>query len=117
LDANHPLFVTLNPIREIDPQKIIQEFDYDHPVFDQGALESQSRLPEIQGHGGVWFCGSYCGYGFHEDGLGSAVAVAHAFGIEAPWGHHPVQAMQAVGPISDASVGVPEGKAAKVAAA
>lgn len=117
LDPDHPLFVTLNPIHDIDPGKVHQEFDYDHPVFDHGALEAQARLPEIQGHGGVWFCGSYCGYGFHEDGLGSAVAVARAFGVAAPWGHHPVHAMQAVGPVSDSAVGVPTSRADKEAAA
>ena len=117
LDPDFPLFVTLNPIHDIDPGMIHQEFDYDHPVFDHGALEAQARLPEIQGHGGVWFCGSYCGYGFHEDGLGSAVAVARAFGVAAPWGHYPVHAMQAVGPISDAAVGVPKGRAEKEVAA
>jgi hypothetical protein len=117
LDPSHPLFVTLNPIRDIDPKKVIQEFDYDHPVFDQGAMDAQARLSEIQGHGGVWFCGSYCGYGFHEDGLGSAVAVAHAFGVAAPWGHHPVHAMQAVGPVSDAAVGIPDTRSANEAAA
>lgn len=96
LDPTHPLFVTLNPIRDIQANRIIREFDYDHPVFDHDAMAAQSRLPDIQGDGGVWFCGSYCGYGFHEDGLGSAVAVARALGVEAPWGHHPVHAMQAV---------------------
>lgn len=104
LDPNHPLFLTLNPIHEIDPAKIYRCFDYDHPVFDAGALESQGQLPTIQGHGGVWYCGSYCGYGFHEDGLGSAVAVARAFGVEAPWGHKSVHAMNAVGTKSDAAV-------------
>jgi len=104
LDPAHPLFVTLNPLTEIDPARIIAELEYDHPVFDRGAIDAQARLPDIQGHGGVWYCGSYCGYGFHEDGLGSAVAVARALGVEAPWGHHPVHAMNAVGPVSDAAV-------------
>jgi len=96
LDQSVPLFVTLNPIQEIDPASIHREFIYDHPVFDQPAMTAQTRLNRIQGNGGVWFCGSYCGYGFHEDGLGSAVAVARSLGIEAPWGHKPVHAMRAV---------------------
>ncbi len=97
LDPTHPLFVTLNPIREVDPARIYRSFDYDHPVFDRAALVSQAQLPTIQGRGGVWYCGSYCGYGFHEDALGSAVAVARALGVAAPWGHQPVHAMAAVG--------------------
>lgn len=96
LDPAHPLFVTLNPIQEVRADHIVREFDYDHPVFDHGAMAAQTRLPDIQGSGGVWYCGSYCGYGFHEDGLGSAVAVARALGVDAPWGHHPVHAMRAV---------------------
>ncbi|WP_420419510.1 NAD(P)/FAD-dependent oxidoreductase [Pacificispira sp.] len=96
LDPAHPLFVTLNPLRDISADQVVAEFDYDHPVFDHGAMAAQTRLPDIQGAGGVWFCGSYCGYGFHEDGLGSAVAVARALGVDAPWGHRPVHAMRAV---------------------
>ena len=117
LDPAHPLFVTLNPIQEIDPAKIYRSFDYDHPVFDAGAVEAQTRLPDIQGQGGVWYCGSYCGYGFHEDGLGSAVAVARAFGVEAPWGHQPVHAMNAVGTKADAAVALNRAAAGSVEAA
>lgn len=117
LDPSDPLFVTLNPIQDIDPKTVVAEFDYDHPVFDAEAVAAQTRLPDIQGAGGVWYCGSYCGYGFHEDGLGSAVAVANAFGIEAPWGHHPVHAMRAVGIKKDAAVGMPKESAAASTAA
>jgi predicted NAD/FAD-binding protein len=101
LDPAHPLFVTLNPLREIDPAKIVRSFDYDHPVFNQAAIDAQGRLPRIQGQGGIWYCGSYCGYGFHEDGLGSATAVARAMGCDVPWGDHPVHAMQAIGTAQD----------------
>ena len=85
LDPATPLFVTLNPVRRIAPETIIREFDYDHPIFDKAAVAAQAELPEIQGVRGIYYCGSYCGYGFHEDGLGSAVAVARALGVEAPW--------------------------------
>ncbi len=101
LPTDDPLFVTLNPFDEIPEDKVIASIDYEHPVFDESAVSAQSRLPEIQGMGGVWYCGSYCGYGFHEDGLASAVAVARALGVAAPWGHHPVHAMQAVGDAMD----------------
>ncbi len=96
LDPKHPLFVTLNPIHTIAADKIIGQFAYDHPMFDSGAVRSQGELHAIQGQGGVWYCGSYCGYGFHEDGLASAVAVARRLGAEAPWGHRPHHAMAAV---------------------
>lgn len=97
IDPANPLFVTLNPVTGIDDSKIIASFEYEHPVFDQTAIRSQKRLPEIQGIDGLWYCGSYCGYGFHEDGLSSAVAVARQLGVEAPWGHRPHKAMEAVG--------------------
>lgn len=99
-----PLFVTLNPIQPIDAGKVIDQFVYDHPVFDAGAVSAQAELPSIQGNGGVWFCGSYCGYGFHEDGLASATAVAMQLGADIPWGFRPHQAMKAVlGPDLDAA--------------
>ncbi len=96
IEAETPLFVTLNPVTKIPSEKVIDQFVYDHPMFDKGAVASQRSLPEIQGNGGVWFCGSYCGYGFHEDGLSSAVAVAQSLGADIPWGHRPHHAMAAV---------------------
>lgn len=105
LDPENPMFVSLNPLHEPDPDRTHRSIDYDHPVFDVAAIDAQRRLPEIQGRRGLYFCGSYCGYGFHEDGLGSAVAVARALGVEAPWGHRPVHAMQAVGPDPEAARG------------
>lgn len=49
------------------------------------AIEAQLRLPEIQGRDRIWFCGAWTGYGFHEDGLSSAVRVARLMGAEIPW--------------------------------
>lgn len=97
LRCERDLFVTLNPVREIADEHVIGRFEYDHPIFDSAAVAAQTTLPEIQGARHTWFCGSYCGYGFHEDGLASAVAVARALGVEAPWGHMPHHAMAAVG--------------------
>lgn len=85
LDPRHPLFVTLNPIREPDDALTIATFDYDHPAYDAGALAAQLELPMIQGARQVWFCGSYCGYGFHEDGLAAGLSVAERFGVQRPW--------------------------------
>jgi predicted NAD/FAD-binding protein len=73
-----PLFVSLNPLREPDPASVIAGFDYAHPVFDAAAIDAQLRLPSVQGRGGVWFAGAWTGYGFHEDGLKSGLAVAGA---------------------------------------
>jgi predicted NAD/FAD-binding protein len=56
-----------------------------HPVFDEGAMAAQKRLPEIQGKRGLYFCGAWTGYGFHEDGLRSGLDVAESLGVERPW--------------------------------
>jgi len=77
--------VTLNPPQGMAPQGEIARFDYDHPIFDQHAIDAQSRLASIQGHNRTWYCGAWCGYGFHEDGLKSALRVIGDFGVEAPW--------------------------------
>ncbi len=82
----HDLFVTLNPSRPIDPEQVIAQFDYSHPMFDQRAMRAQRRLWGLQGRRRTWFCGSYFGYGFHEDGLQSGLAVAEAIGgVRRPW--------------------------------
>ncbi|MCS4502881.1 hypothetical protein KBTX_02861 [wastewater metagenome] len=86
-DTDEPLFVSLNPVRPPAPDRVIRRLSYDHPVFDGAAMRAQAALPRLQGDGGVWFCGSYCGYGFHEDALASAVAVAGRLGCAPPWTH------------------------------
>jgi len=73
-----PVLVSLNPADTLDPASVLAEFDYAHPVFDHAALAAQRRLHEIQGRRGTWFCGAWTGYGFHEDGLKSGLAVAAA---------------------------------------
>ena len=85
IDRRFPLFVSMNPLRDPAPELTFGTFDYEHPVFDHAAVAAQSELPSIQGPKRTWFCGSYCGYGFHEDGLKSAVAVARALGADIPW--------------------------------
>ena len=71
-----PVVVSLNPVREPDPSTVIQEIAYDHPVFDQAAIDAQARLPAIQGTQGVWYAGAWCGYGFHEDGFQAGLRAA-----------------------------------------
>lgn len=73
-----PLMVTLNPVAEPRAETVLAEFDYAHPVFDAAAIGAQRRLADVQGRRQVWFAGAWTGYGFHEDGLKSGLAVAHA---------------------------------------
>ena len=80
-----PVVVTLNPAREPDRAKVIAEFDYAHPIFDAAAIAAQRRLGGAQGEGGIWLAGAWGSYGFHEDGLKSALRVANGLGIRAPW--------------------------------
>jgi len=80
-----PVIVSLNPFREAAPGSVIGEFDYAHPVFDSAAIRAQHRLHEIQGLRNTWFAGAWTGYGFHEDGLKSALAVVEALGGTVPW--------------------------------
>ena len=81
----HPMFVTLNPARAPDPAAVHGEFVYHHPMFDARAMAAQRALGALQGRRASWFCGSYFGFGFHEDGLVSGLAVAAALGVPAPW--------------------------------
>jgi predicted NAD/FAD-binding protein len=73
-----PVLLTLNPIAEPDADKVLAEFDYAHPIFDGAAIAAQRRLADVQGRRQVWFAGAWTGYGFHEDGLKSGLAVAQA---------------------------------------
>jgi uncharacterized protein len=73
-----PLVLTLNPLREPRAETVIGRYDYAHPVFDAAAVAAQRRLPHLQGVRGTWYCGAWTGYGFHEDGLASGLAVCAA---------------------------------------
>jgi predicted NAD/FAD-binding protein len=85
LDPSRPLFITLNPTEEPAPGTVFGRWSFDHPQFDRAAISAQSRLPSIQGANRTWFCGAWTGYGFHEDGLRSGLAVAEALGGVIPW--------------------------------
>ena len=67
--------VTLNPSRSIDATKVLQQFTYEHPIFTRESWQAQQEKPLIQGKNRTWFCGAYWGYGFHEDGVNSALEV------------------------------------------
>jgi len=85
LPFSTPVMVTLNPPAGWQVEGEIARFDYAHPVFDQPAINAQQQLKQIQGKNNVWFCGAWCGYGFHEDGLKSALHIIDDFGVSAPW--------------------------------
>ena len=80
LNAAEEYCVTLNRDQNIDPGRIIDEFEYHHPVFTVDALLAQKRYSEINGINRTHFCGAYWGYGFHEDGVNSALAACKFFG-------------------------------------
>lgn len=76
-----PVCVTLNNVQEVGEQHVLRKIVYEHPVFTPGAVAAQRRHDEINGARRVYFCGAYWGYGFHEDGVNSALAVCRHFGI------------------------------------
>ncbi len=80
LRAAHDFCVTLNRTDQIDPAKVIRRIDYDHPVFTGAGVRAQARVREISGRNHTHFCGAYWGWGFHEDGVRSGLAVAERFG-------------------------------------
>ncbi len=78
LPWQQPVVVSLNPDPAALPAAglVLGEYAYEHPVFDQAAVRAQQALPALQGRSHVWFCGAWTRYGFHEDGLMSALDVA-----------------------------------------
>jgi predicted NAD/FAD-binding protein len=95
IDQRYPLFVSLNPPFEPDPALTFARFTCDHPQYDAAAFQAQGRLESIQGVKRTWFCGAWTGYGFHEDGLRSGLAVAEALGARIPWRPAPPALAQA----------------------
>jgi predicted NAD/FAD-binding protein len=85
LDPDYPIIVTLNPGSRLTEDKIFEEHVFSHPVFDLDAIKAQGKVKKIQGKRGLWFCGAYQQYGFHEDGLCSAVNIAQEFKVTIPW--------------------------------
>ena len=73
LKCTENIFLTLNPYFEIDKTKVLKKVKFTHPYYDQKALDTQSELIKIQNKKDLLFCGSYFGYGFHEDGIKSSI--------------------------------------------
>jgi predicted NAD/FAD-binding protein len=76
-------FVSINP--KIEPIKIIDKTFFEHPIFNIETVKAQKKLSSIQGHLNTFYCGSYCGYGFHEDGIQSAAKIAEILNVKLPW--------------------------------
>ncbi|MEJ1937749.1 hypothetical protein WDZ92_46750, partial [Nostoc sp. NIES-2111] len=85
IDRTKPVFVTLNPPRRPAEHLTFGRFSYAHPQYNAAAIAAQKRLHEIQGTGGIWYCGAWTAYGFHQDGLASGLDVAEALGASASW--------------------------------
>lgn len=85
LAADPPILITLNPAREPQPHLTHDEHHFHHPVFDQPAIDAQRKVQSLQGRNNIWFTGAWLGYGFHEDGIKSAVSVASKLGAKVPW--------------------------------
>lgn len=78
-----PLFVSVNPGRA--PSTAHARFSFEHPMYDAAAIRAQRGLHAIQGVRDTYFCGSYCGYGFHEDALSAGLDVAEQLDVRRPW--------------------------------
>ena len=79
LKCEENYFLTLNPIQKIDENKIITKVNFTHPYFNTQTAKLQEELFSLQGKKRTWFCGSYFGYGFHEDGLKSSIEMMKYF--------------------------------------
>ena len=79
LKTNKNYFLTLNPVEIIDKNKIIKKVNFTHPYFNSENVKLQEKLHLLQGKKRTWFCGSYFGYGFHEDGLKSSIELIKKF--------------------------------------
>jgi uncharacterized protein len=95
IDADKPLFVSLNPPFAPADELTFGKYMCEHPQYNRAAFAAQKRLSEIQGRRHTWFCGAWTGYGFHEDGLRSGLDVAEALGAYAPWREAPPELAEA----------------------
>jgi predicted NAD/FAD-binding protein len=82
IESADEVLITLNRDDAIDPAKVLQTFDYAHPIYDVAAIGAQQRQEELNGVQRTWFCGAYWGYGFHEDGVESARVVCRRLADE-----------------------------------
>lgn len=81
IQAPETFCVSLNCTYRIDPAKILRRLTYSHPEYTHASVAAQRRKDDIQGIDRLWYAGAYWGWGFHEDGMRSAVALAEALGV------------------------------------
>jgi predicted NAD/FAD-binding protein len=81
LDTPSPLLLTLNPGDRIRHEHVLDQFTFRHPVFTRNSQRAQNRMNDLNGRRCTYFCGAYLGYGFHEDGVKSALNVTGHFGL------------------------------------
>jgi predicted NAD/FAD-binding protein len=79
LKCDENIFLTLNPYFKIDEKKVLNKVKFTHPYYDQKALDAQPELNKLQNQKDLLFCGSYFGYGFHEDGIKSSIEMLKNF--------------------------------------
>ena len=82
IDSPTRFCVTLNALDGIDERKVLRRMEYSHPLYTLDSVRAQARWAEISGQNRTHYCGAYWFYGFHEDGLNSALRVAKALGVE-----------------------------------
>lgn len=86
LTTRRPIFVSLNPFIQPRAEMVYKQMTYHHPIFNYRTLAAQKKLWSLQGRRRTWYCGAYFGFGFHEDGLQSGLAVAEQLsGLRRPW--------------------------------
>jgi uncharacterized protein len=78
LPTRRQFLLTLNSTEAVDPRSIVHRQTYAHPVYNHGSIEAQHRHGELNGRNRTFYCGAYWGYGFHEDGVRSALTVCDA---------------------------------------
>jgi len=85
INSSKPILLSLNPKILPNPDLIYGQYSYSHPILDNNAIKIQKKLSSIQGKNNLWFCGAWTGFGFHEDGVKSAVEIANSHNIDLPW--------------------------------
>ena len=85
LDEPRDYVVTLNPATPPSPEAVLRRLDYTHPVYTAASVQTQDQLDELNGTRRTFYAGAYQRYGFHEDGLWSAVRAVHHLGVRWPW--------------------------------
>ena len=85
INSPKPILLSLNPKILPNPDLIYGQYSYSHPILDNNSINIQKKLSSIQGKNNLWFCGAWTGFGFHEDGVKSAVEIANSHNIDLPW--------------------------------